>query len=195
MMKLLELIKMMKLRRLFSFNKPSDSSSHAGFTLLEMVVSFGIFAILIVAAFGAVLTINKTQQKATQIQNIEDNLRFALESMAREMRFGSTFQPSGGSSPAYAELTFTRRDRSVVGYCLANNAVMQLTGGGTNCGLGSPVTDDSITIDQLIFYVVPWTPGTTQPRITIALQAHSRDPNLATMLNLQTTVTPRLRGQ
>lgn len=177
--------------------KRSDPSFRIGFTLLEMVVSFGIFSVVIITAFGALLSINSAQIKAANIQNIQDNLRFALESMAREMRFGKSFIPSDGAGPAYLQIAFTRRDGTAVGYCLNDTMIKQLSGGSSNCSLGSVVTDESIVVDQLVFYLIGQAPppDNVQPRITIVIRAHSKDPKLATSFALQTTITPRLRDQ
>lgn len=166
-----------------------------GFTLLEMVVSFGIFAVVIVIAVGAMLAINNAQIKASNIQNIQDNLRFAVESMTKEMRTGKSFLPFGGSPPAYAGLTFTRSDSSQVGYCLDGAALKKISGSSQNCSLGSAVSGTNVIVEQLVFYVLGQSPGPLdgQPRITVSLRARSADPKLATFFRLQTTVTQRER--
>lgn len=166
----------------------------AGFTLLEVVVSLGIFSVVIITAIGAVIAIKNAQLKASRIQVIQDNLRFTLESMTREMRTASSFSP-GGSAPAYTQLTFTRSDNVVVSYCSQNGTVRKMTGGSTVCSVGSPVTSDDVLIDRLTFYVLGQAAGPSdgQPRVTTSLQAHSRDPKLGTSFRIQTTVTQRLR--
>ena len=162
-----------------------------------MVVSFGIFGVVIVTAIGAVLTINNAQIKASNIQSIQDNLRFAVEAMTKEMRTGRGFLPSGGSAPAYGALTFTRSDGATVGYCLQDGAVRKITGASGDCTLGSPVTSETIVVDRLIFYAIGQGAGPSdgQPRLTVSLRAHSKDPRLATTFRLQTTVTQRERDR
>ncbi len=167
-----------------------------GFTLLEMIVSFGIFSAVIITAIGAVIAINNAQVKADNMQNIQDNLRFGLESMTREIRTGKNFLPSGGSAPAYAALAFTRTDGVQITYCLAGQALRKLAGAG-DCTTASAVTSDAIIIEQLVFYVIGQAVGAAdgQPRVTVSLRARSRDAKLATTFRLQTTVLPRERDK
>ena len=181
---------------LFAF-RFSLASQRGGFTLLEMVVSFGIFSVVIIVAIGAVLAINNAQIKASNIQNIQDNLRFAVESMTKEMRTGRAFAPFGGSSPAYAGVSFTRSDNTQVGYCREGTALRKISGGGTNCASAAVVTGESIVIEQLTFYIIGHGAGSAdgQPRVTVSLSARSRDPKLETTLRLQTTVVPRERDR
>ena len=56
------------------------------------------------------------------IQNIQDNLRFGLESMTKEIRTGKNFLPAGGNAPAYTALTFVRSDGAPITYCVAGQA-------------------------------------------------------------------------
>lgn len=177
--------------------------SRGGFTLLEMIVSFGIFTVVIVTAVGAVLAINDAHIKAGNIQNIQDNLRFSLESMTKEMRSGKDFRlPSvDGCPPACPQINFTRSDNASVGYCRGNDALRKMTGttdcSDTDCSgdgvCSSDMTDPGLVIEGLKFYVIGQGSGDGQPRITVSLRARSRDPDLATGFKLQTTVVQRER--
>ncbi|MBI4132432.1 MAG: hypothetical protein HY474_02255 [Candidatus Sungbacteria bacterium] len=184
-------------KRFIVFTERSDSSFSEGFTLLEMVVSFGIFAVVIVTAIGAVIAISNAQVKAANTQNVQDNLRFALESMTKEMRTGRTFAPSGGNPPAYAALTFLRSDGVQVTYCSRAGALRKVTGANTDCAAGSDVTSDAVTVEQLVFYIVGQAAGASdgQPRITVALRASSSDRRFPTTFRLQTTIVQRERDQ
>lgn len=172
------------------------ASGAEGFTLLEMVVSFGIFSVVIVTAVGALIAISGAQVKAVNIQSIQDNVRFALESMTKEMRTGKSFIPSGGGAPAYAMLTFTRSDGTQITYCSGGSALRKINGSGADCATaGSPITSDAVIVEQVVFYVIGQVAGMFdgQPRITVALKARSSDPRLATSFRLQTTVVQRER--
>ncbi|MDP3727105.1 MAG: type II secretion system protein [bacterium] len=172
------------------------SSFRDGFTLLEMVVSFGIFSVVIVTAVGALIAISGAQSKAVNIQSIQDNVRFALESMTKEMRTGKSFVPSGGTAPAYTMLSFVRSDGTQVTYCRGGSALKKISGSGGDCvTAGSPITSDAVIVEQVVFYVIGQAVGMFdgQPRMTIALKARSSDPKLATSFRLQTTVVQRER--
>ncbi len=69
-----------------------------GFTLIEMIVSLGIFAVVAVIAIGALLKISDANRKAIILKTSINNLNFALEAMSREMRFGSNFECASGPS-------------------------------------------------------------------------------------------------
>ncbi len=179
-----------------------------GYTLIEMVLATGIFAIIVVVAIGAVISVGDAQVKASNIQNIQDNLRFALEHMTREMRTGRNFSPgvppSGSSCPPLCtEISFDAiRGGGVVervGYCFntATGEMRKFFPSASSCATGFPLTDQSIVIDQLLFYVVGHQSGAGdgQARISALLRATSRNPDLATTFRLQTTVARRDRDQ
>ena len=62
-----------------------------GFTLIEMIVSLGIFTVVALIAVGALLKISDANRKAITLKTAINNLNFALESMSREMRLGSNY--------------------------------------------------------------------------------------------------------
>jgi len=61
------------------------------FTLVEMIISLGIFAIVAVIALGALVRIITANQKAQTLSAAMTNLNFALESMSREIRVGTQY--------------------------------------------------------------------------------------------------------
>lgn len=63
----------------------------SGFTLIEMIVSVGVFSIVVTTAVGALLVIISTNQQLQAEQNVMTNLSFALDSMTRELRTGSAY--------------------------------------------------------------------------------------------------------
>lgn len=60
----------------------------AGFTLIEMIVSLGVFSVVVTTAVGAMLVLIATNQQLQAEQSVMTNLAFALDSMTREMRTG-----------------------------------------------------------------------------------------------------------
>ncbi len=61
----------------------------AGFTLIEMIVSLGVFAVVVTTAVGAVLMLIATNQQLQGEQSVMTNLSFALDTMTREIRTGT----------------------------------------------------------------------------------------------------------
>jgi prepilin-type N-terminal cleavage/methylation domain-containing protein len=79
-------------------NYKNKSNTKSGFTLVEMIVSLGIFAIVAVVAAGALMKIMDVNKKAQSMQSAITNLNFALESMSRELRVGSKFNCTSNSN-------------------------------------------------------------------------------------------------
>lgn len=62
-----------------------------GFTLLEMIVSLGIFSVVAVIAVGSLVRISGLNRQAQTLQSSMNNISFALESMSRDMRMGGQY--------------------------------------------------------------------------------------------------------
>ena len=171
-------------------------ASHKGFTLLEMLISTGIFAVVIITAVGAMISLNQAQVKATNIHNIQDNVRFAIEFMTKEIRTGTNFTVFGCNPSGCTEIRFTRQQGDNVGYCLSSGAMFRFILPST-CATGSAVTSSAVVINKLFFNVIGHTVGPTdgQPRITVTVEARSVNPTLRleTNFDLQTTITSRAR--
>ncbi|MDQ2933164.1 MAG: type II secretion system GspH family protein [bacterium] len=71
-------------------SKSNTSNSH-GFSLVEMIVAMGIFAIVAVVALGALIKIMSANKKAQSIQASVTNINFALDAMSREMQLATEF--------------------------------------------------------------------------------------------------------
>lgn len=68
-----------------TFNKKT------GFTLVEIMVAVSIFAIVAVIATGALVTASDINRKAQSIKLAVDNVNFALNKMAFEIRVGGSY--------------------------------------------------------------------------------------------------------
>ncbi len=62
-----------------------------GFTLVEIIVSLAIFAIVCVVALAALVKIIDANKRAQSVQNAVTNVSFVLDSMSRELRAGSAY--------------------------------------------------------------------------------------------------------
>lgn len=69
----------------------SSKNRQKGFTLIEMIVSLGVFAVVVVVAVGALLSIISTNRQLQAEQSVMTNLAFALDSMTREIRTGYAY--------------------------------------------------------------------------------------------------------
>lgn len=70
---------------MYSFRK---TSSQAGFTLIELMVSLSLFVIVVLAVIGSLYSVNRASQKAASMRTVLDNLNFAMDAMSRSIKTG-----------------------------------------------------------------------------------------------------------
>lgn len=177
-------------------------NSWNGFTLLEMLISIGIFSVVVIATIGITLSVTQAQIKAANIQVIQDNIRFSLELMTKEMRTGTNFVISGYCTLVPdAEISFEGNSGNRA-YFLdsSTNTIMRLKqkiASASDCLVASALTSEEISVDNLKFLLSGQAIGPTdgQPKITITISLTSKSPKfqLESSMNLQTTVIQRLR--
>ena len=173
----------------------------SGFTLLEMIISVGIFSTLVVSAIGITLGVSNAQIKAANIQAIQDNIRFGLELITKEMRTGRSYALTNFCSPTPGkEISFTTSLGDPRIYYLDTNTqkIMRVVNSDCNdVAKISPLTADEVTVDGLTFQLNGQNLGPLdgQPIVTISLKISSKSSRFGpeTNMNLQTTVVQRLR--
>lgn len=69
----------------------SKQQPQKGFTLIEMIVSLGVFSVVVTIAVGALLILISSNRQLQNEQSVLSNLSFAIDSMTREMRTGSHY--------------------------------------------------------------------------------------------------------
>ncbi len=185
--------------------KKTFVDSRRGFTLVELLISLTLFAILIAIAIGGFARALRTQQQVGSLLAAESNVSLAIEQMAREIRTGSDFcsgvnaglcqlscQPPDPVTGLVScgSLAFTNVQGQTVIYNLQNNMIQKSTNAG---GSYDPITGSNVTIPYLEFTLFGNTTGDHwPPRLTIDLGVASKDSVLASqVLYLQTTVSAR----
>lgn len=168
---------------------------HPGFTLLETVISFGIFSMALLAVVAVFMTSVRANRQASAAQAMIDNVRFALEFMEREMRTGLEFVDENGNGTV---LKFTNDRVKTVCYRSALGVVERFEFAiytpSSPCPLigYQPLTTLSIVnVANLVFSIAGQNPlDTQQPRITFTVQA---TPSLDTTLtfNAESTISQR----
>lgn len=76
-----------------------NKNRHAGFTLVELLVALTLFIIVVMAAITSLYAVNNASRKVNAMRGVLDNLNFAMESMSRTIRTGSTLVCGGGGAP------------------------------------------------------------------------------------------------
>src|SRR3989344_6953034 len=116
--------------RFFAFRSAFFASN--GFTLLEMTIAIGIFSLIAVAAIGITLAAVQAQRKAANLQVVQDNARFGLELMTKELRTGSAYRLTTFCGISGEEVSFLTFTGAVRVYYKSGNSLMRLVG-ATKC--------------------------------------------------------------
>ncbi|MAQ77092.1 hypothetical protein CL684_01030 [Candidatus Campbellbacteria bacterium] len=180
-------------------NKKKNTTK--GFTLVEIIVSVAIFAIIITSGIGALVTILDSYQKTQQQKNLNQALNYALDTMVREIRLGKNYgyDGIGSGDGTNNEITFDATDnRGEVRYSLSGGAVVLDRSGASIPRLNGTfsLTDStSVQIDELSFTISgnSQTPSgnNRQPRVWITLAGHDvRDTDQVSTV-VQTLVSQR----
>jgi prepilin-type N-terminal cleavage/methylation domain-containing protein len=157
--------------------KKNLSNGKKGFTLVELLVSISIFAVVMVVSMGSILLILNSNRKSEAIRSVLDNLGSTMDDMTRSMRFGTNYH-CGSSGTLTLPQNCLAGDTSVtildssgtqITYKLSNGRIAR-TIGGTDYYLTSPDTNVQ-TLTFFVFGAPPYsTPDLSQPEIIIVVK-------------------------
>ena len=188
-------------------------TKHKGFTLIELMVSVGIFAVIMVMSLGALLSISTADRKSETIESVMNNLNFAVESMSRTIRTGYDYHCGTytggdcgtGGSPGGTFFKFTAQDGTPTIYRFDTSSLCGQTGTTVGCIERStdggttylPLTSPEVIITNLTFYLrgsaLGETGDNTQADVVITVNGYVQiSPTQTSPFNLQTSVTQRL---
>ena len=169
-----------------------------GFTLLEMVISIGIFSVLVISSVGVMISVSNAQIKAANIQATQDNVRFAMELLAREIKDGYGYALTNycGASQPGTELSFKTWWGEQRVYCLVGTMMMRIVA-STDFTRAKPFLADEVSVDRLQFKIGGAVPGYSdgEPWVMISLSVTSRGQRqeLMSHMDLETMVIQRFR--
>ena len=186
-----------------------------------MLVSVAIFSIVMTMALGSLLALSVADRKAETLKSGVDNLTFALDSMSRAIRTGSTYDCGNKGSTAPTDCasgadyftflssngvqTYYQLDTAQDGTSLCGQTTLpygcierKLTSSGT----WIPITSPDIIMENsgYLFHVLGAVPASggnyIQPKVTItASSSIPVSPTQNTGVFMQTTVTQRIYDQ
>ncbi|MDB5195446.1 MAG: putative Type pilus pilin [Parcubacteria group bacterium] len=142
-------------------------ASPKGFTLVEMIVSIGLFSIVMLVAMSAYFTLISLDRRARATNQVVSNLSFAVDSMVRGIRTGSLYHCIDGgadadgnsTSGACTEFYYTDSNlpagNNVVTYFLHGTSILRNQGNANSVltDTASALTDPSIAITKFKVYV------------------------------------------
>jgi prepilin-type N-terminal cleavage/methylation domain-containing protein len=182
----------------------TQTHNQKGFTLVETLVSLGIFVVVMTAAVSSLVVVNNAALRAQQMRTLLDNINFAMDSMVRTVRTaegvacGSSINasdcPIGGGvvgTMLYVKSTLGQEEDIV--YRLNNGVIQkQLRGAGGWLDMTSP----EVQITMLRFYVVGNTSGDkVQPLVRMFVGGTIKTKNgQSAPFTFQTAITPRAPG-
>jgi len=192
------------LYRLYLRNKKQKR----GFTLIEMLVSVAIFTLVMLITTSSIFVIVASNKKAESLKSVMDNLSFALESMTRNIRTGSTYTclaVNGGSvstvsgsncpggDPGFQFVSNQQAyngNSIVIQYYLWNNRIWE---NQTNSNWTFPVaiTAPEISVSSLQFYLVGAGKDGFQPRVLMSVIGTAGTSTTQTNFDVQTTLSQR----
>lgn len=176
----------------------SKANLQKGFTLIEMIVSLGIFTVVAVVAVGALIKVMDANKKSINLKNTINNLNFTLESMSREMRVGSNYDLTTlGSNSWQVAFTPSKKntacpdDEMTYIYKFENHTIKKAEG----CKNSAPVFNALISPNVYISDSTITVDNSEQPYIFFGFTGYSgvRE-NDRVDFSLQTRVSQRIRN-
>jgi prepilin-type N-terminal cleavage/methylation domain-containing protein len=178
-----------------------------GFTLLELIVSIGLFTIVVTIAMSAYLALISLDRKARATNDLVTNLSFVVESMSHDIRTGTGYTCGGvGHGPncwgagGSTILSYTNEQNNLVTYLLTAAGTVGECVGPSPCNdsTATVLTDPRIRVTNLTFYVdgvgttVPY--NTVQPRVMFTLTGTITPDNRSapTTFTIESMATERL---
>ncbi|NTU98962.1 prepilin-type N-terminal cleavage/methylation domain-containing protein [Candidatus Falkowbacteria bacterium] len=175
-----------------------------GFTLVEIVVSLGIFAMLVVVMGGIFGNVIASQRSAIASKNVGESLSYAMEVITKELRSArrDAFEGNAScpdvedgrmysSSTAPTALTFQNKDQYCIKYYIENQTLMMERASSTDMSdvIIASTTSSRIKVTDLKFKITD--EDYLQPLVTFRIEAESDKSVNKQKTAVQTTVSSR----
>lgn len=156
-----------------------------GFSLAEAVVAVAIFTVVISVVLSLFMIGLRNQRKVIALQNVQDNARFLLGFIGKEIRMSEI------NSVSSTILNITRSDGQDIIYTFdGQNIQRTVVGVPEDSGL---INSDEILVDGSFDELGLGTGDNQQPRVTIAMKIETvaSKKEAKAEINIQTTLNPR----
>ncbi len=174
-----------------------SNNMQKGFTLVELMTALSIFMVIMVMSMGSILGVFDANHKSQSESVIMNNLNLAIESMARDMRFGTHYHCGSGD---FSQPQVCPSGDTIVAFVNTSGDHMVYQLNGTTLERSSDngahfisVTSPEIIIENLTFRVFGAIPGDSlQPKILISIKGYSETKaSSRSEFSLQTVVSER----
>lgn len=111
-----------------------------GFLLIELMVSMSVFLVVMMIVVGSVISVLDANSKSQNKKIALDNLNYVIESMSREIRFGTTFrcgtsgdfnQPADCPSSGHYAFMFKTATNDRIIYSISGNKIVRSINGSS----------------------------------------------------------------
>lgn len=172
-----------------------------GFMLVDMLVSLGIFALVISIVVGIFVSGSGSQRKIIELYTVQNEGGYLMETASRELRMAVEICDDGTESCSIKEdqqdnndssIEFTNYDGELVRYCrsLADGSCTENDSGDYISRNGEVLSSSNIEIDNLRFYISE-SFSNAQPLVTINMRIKAKG-KYNTKLTLQNSVSMRI---
>ena len=162
-----------------------------GFTLIEVLVSVGLFLLTIMAISQIFITVIRSERVAYALLNSENNIRNNVELMAKTIRMGKNFDLSSDGK----ELCFDYYlDNQWQRLCYKFDVSSQILSRSLNNGGYEPLLDPQIKLTSGRFYQIG-DGSTSQLSFIIQLTTQVVERGIEYPFHMETAVTSRYLGQ
>jgi hypothetical protein len=162
------------------------------FTLIEVLVSVGIFLMTIIVISQIFITVIRSERVAYALLNSENNVRNNVELMAKTIRMGKDFEMSSGGEELcfkyYLDNDWQRLCYKFDGSSL-KRSLEKLDNGDYK-----PLLDPQIKLNSSHFYQIG-NGSDSQLSFIIQLEAQIKERNIPYLFHVETAVTSRYLGQ
>lgn len=187
--------------------------THAGFSLVELLVSLSLFTIVLTMAVGSLLVLIDANARAQNMQQVMTNLSFALDSISREVRTGNGLYCSSSDIDPDLEPTTTNDctngtyisvvegGESLTGGESSSRVTFRYNGSGLSIerrvadGPWYAITSANVTITEMFFYVADsaLSGDEAQANVTVYIAGYAGSlPTVDASFEVETTVTKRI---
>lgn len=155
------------MKKIFQGNK--------GFTLIEIIVAMGIFTMVSLVAVTIAIDALRAQRKIFALQIVQENSRYLIESMSKEIRMSKINSPDGLSD----SLNVTNSKGEAINYNFSDSQLLR----------GAEILNSNQIKATGNFYVQK----IGQPKVTIAMTVENKaiKPEQRAKINLETTISSR----
>lgn len=178
-----------------------------GFSLAEMLVSVGVFALAVMLSSAVFLNVNGLQQQTAGMERLQNDGRYVLERLGKEIRgreldYSRLFFSAGGVS---SRLVFKKDEYDEILEIFFDEQEKKLffSLDGPDGFRQAQINSDDVIVAGASFIVTPqndpfdWFATSTpsaQPRVTILLQLQNKviGEKYRRQLNLQTTFSSKV---